>query len=339
MALRKYSVDLALCFVVIIWSVSPALFKIALEELDPFAFVYARFLLITALALLLLWRHGRRGGRAWRFERRDILPLVVSGLTGYGIYQLFYFVGLSLTTAFGSILLTATVPLFSVILLALFRTERVSLVQWSGVLLAFAGVAFFLLAAGGNLQHEGVDRHVTPTTMILGDLLTLVAALSFAFYGITNKKLGTRFSQAELMCYTLVVGTLALAPVGVPALFHQHWSLVTWRSWAVVGYGVVFPVYVSYSIWNWAIIRRGVGYVTLYNYPTPVLGGAVAFLLLGEGFSAGQLLGAAVVLAGLLLARRGIASEAKKEQAAAANGPSESLEAVVVGAPAQEKQQ
>ncbi len=115
------------------------------------------------------------------------------------------------------------------------------------------------------------------------------------------------------MCYTLIVGTLALTPIGVPALFHQNWSLVTWRTWAVMAYSVVFPIYVSYSLWNWAIVQRGVGYVTLYNYLTPVLGGVVSFLLLGEQFTLGQLLGAAVVLSGLLLARRGTASRAAEQ--------------------------
>jgi drug/metabolite transporter (DMT)-like permease len=312
LAFRKHSVDLALCLVVIIWGVSPSLFKIALEEMAPFAFTYLRFLMITALALLILWLRGRRGGRAWHFERRDVLPLIISGLSGYGVYQLFYIEGLNLTTVFSSALLVATIPLFSAILLALLRTERVSLLQWSGILLAFAGVALFLFAAGGQSQHAGVDSHVTPTTMILGDLLSLGAALSFALYGITNKKLGTRFSPAELMCYTLIVGTLALAPIGVPSLFQQNWSQVTWHTWAVMGYSVIFPIYVSYSLWNWAIIQRGVGYVTLYNYLTPVLGGVVSFLLLGEQFSPGQLLGAAVVLAGLLLARRGVAPATKQ---------------------------
>ncbi len=317
MSFRKHSVDLALCFAVITWAISPTLFKVALEELEPFAFTYLRFLLITVMALALLWVHGRRGGRAWRFERRDIVPLVISGLSGYGIYQLFYIVGLNLTTVYASSLLMATVPLFSAILLATLRTERVSLAQWSGVLLSFAGVALFLFAAGGPIEQAGADRYVTPGSMLLGDLLTLVAALSFALYGITNKKLGTRFSQVELMCYTLIVGMLALSPIGIPALAHQNWSLVTWRSWAVMGFAVIFPIYISYTIWNWAIVQRGVGYVTLYNYLTPVLGGIGAFLLLGEQFSVGQLVGAAVVLAGLLLARRGMASGTKLAQATA----------------------
>jgi drug/metabolite transporter (DMT)-like permease len=315
--LRKYSVDLGLAFVVIIWGISPSLFKVALEEIEPFAFTYLRFLLITTISLLVLWFHSRRGGRAWRLERRDVLPLIVSGLSGYGIYQVFYILGLDLTTVFGSALLMATVPLFSAILLAMFRTERVGLVQWLGVLLAFGGVTIFLLAATGHTSQGAADRNLTPQTILLGDLLTLVAAVSFALYGITNKKLGKRFSQAELMCYTLIVGTAALTPIGLPALLHQQWSHVSVRSWLVIGYSIIFPIYVSYVIWNWAIVQRGVGYVTLYNYLVPILGGVGAFLLLGEGFSAGQLVGAGVVLAGLLLARWGM-NVGRKEQKAAA---------------------
>ncbi|HLV99586.1 MAG TPA: DMT family transporter [Ktedonobacterales bacterium] len=332
MALRKHSVDLALSLTVLTWGVSPSLFKFALEEMDPFAFTYVRFLFITALAVFILWLRGRRRGHTRRVERRDVLPLIISGLSGYSIYQLFYIVGLNLTTVFGSALLVATVPLFSAILLALFRTERVSLLQWLGILLAFVGVALFLFAAGGQTQHAGADSHVTPSTMIIGDVLSLGAALSFALYGITNKKLGARYSPAELMCYTLIIGTLALSPIGVPALFHQNWALVTWRAWAVMGYAVVFPIYISYTIWNWAIMQRGVGYVTLYNYLTPILGGIGSFLILGEQFSAGQLVGAAVVLSGLLLARRGVTSRAKKEAAEAAAADN-ALGTAAAGAP------
>lgn len=311
---RTYAVELALAFAVLNWAISPSFFKVALEEMEPFAFTYVRFLLICVVSLAVLWWHRRRGGQVWRFERRDILPLILSGLSGYGIYQIFYIVGLNLTTVFASALLMATAPLFSAILLAVLRIERVGRAQWIGVLVAFAGVALFLFAATGSVQHAAADRHVTPGTMLLGAVLTLVAALSFALYGITNKTLGKRFSQAELMCYTLLVGTVALTPIGIPALLQQNWALVTWRSWLVMGYAVIFPIYVSYAIWNWAIVQRSVGYVTLYNYLTPILGGIGSFLLLGERFSLGQVLGAGVVLAGVLLARWGLLPKRKRRQ-------------------------
>jgi drug/metabolite transporter (DMT)-like permease len=150
---RTSAVDLGLSSVVLIWAVSPTLFKFALEEMAPFAFTYVRFLLMSLIGLLVLWVHARRGGRAWRIERRDLFPLIISGLSGYGIYQLFYIVGLNLTTVFASELLMSTLTLFSAIFLAVFRTERVGGVQWLGIVLAFCGVALFLFAGAGLKQH------------------------------------------------------------------------------------------------------------------------------------------------------------------------------------------
>src|SRR5258705_10214661 len=83
------STDLGLLFVVLIWGLSPSIFKIAFTELEPLAFVFVRFLLLCALSLVVLFVRGRRGGKAWRISRADVPLLIVSGLSGYGFYQLF----------------------------------------------------------------------------------------------------------------------------------------------------------------------------------------------------------------------------------------------------------
>ncbi|HUY77984.1 MAG TPA: DMT family transporter, partial [Ktedonobacterales bacterium] len=70
----------------------------------------------------------------------------------------------------------------------------------------------------------------------------------------------------------------------------------------------VFPIYLTYSIWNWAIGKRGVGYVTLFNYAVPVMSGVVGFFVLREGLTLPQLAGGALVIGGMLLARRGVLS-------------------------------
>src|SRR5260370_14664270 len=59
-----------------------------------------------------------------------------------------------------------------------------------------------------------------------------------------------RYSPPELMCYTLLIGTLALAPFGVPALLSQPWQHVTWRTLLIVPYSVLFPIYLT----NWATL-------------------------------------------------------------------------------------
>jgi drug/metabolite transporter (DMT)-like permease len=139
--------------------------------------------------------------------------------------------------------------------------------------------------------------------MILGDILLCIGSGLFAIYGIVNKRLTTRYSPPELMCYTLLIGTLALTPFGVVSFARQDWSKLTWALWVILPYSVIFPIYLTYSIWNWAIGKRGVGYVTLYGYAVPVLGGIIAIIVLHEQTSAWQWLAGAVVVGGMLLAR------------------------------------
>lgn len=304
-ALPAGVLDLGLAFVALIWGLSPTLFKFVLAELDPLAFVFLRFSLLSALAICVLFWRGAHGGTAWRVRKRDVPLLIVSGLSGYGFYQLLYMEGLAHTTVFSSALLGATVPLWAAIQLAVLRIERIHAIQWLGILLSFCGVAWFLLAGGSHSSELASDRALTSAEMLLGDTLTIVAAGLFALYGVVNKRLTTRYSPPELMCYTLLIGTLALAPFGIPALLHQDWSRVTWHTWVILPYSVLFPIYLTYSIWNWAIGRRGVGYVTLYNYAVPILGGIFAWLVLGEALTPLQAAAGAIVLAGLLAARWG----------------------------------
>jgi drug/metabolite transporter (DMT)-like permease len=57
--------------------------------------------------------------------------------------------------------------------------------------------------------------------------------------------------------------------------------------------------YCTYSIWNWAIARRGPAYVSVYSYAVPVLAGIISFFLFGDSLSSGQIAGAGIVFAGM----------------------------------------
>lgn len=307
--MRRSPIDLGLFFVVLVWGLSPTLFTIALGTLQPLAFAGVRFLLLSMVSVAVLTIRGLLGGSAWRIARRDIWPLIISGLSGYGIYQLFYIIGLAHTTPFASALLSAIVPIFSAIILAIMHIERIHPVQWLGIGISFVGLVTFLVLAGTHgSAHAEVGNHVlTGQDLVLGDVLTIIGVALFSVYGIVNKRLAPRYSPPELMCYTLLIGTIAMLPFCLPALISTHWTQVPVNIWLIIAYSVIFPIYLTYSIWNWAIGKRGVGYVTLYSYLTPIFAGAVAWVILGQGLTSGQIIAAAVVLGGMILARWGIA--------------------------------
>src|SRR5262249_53899445 len=156
--------DLGLIFVVLIWGISPTLFVIALGTLQPLAFMMIRFVLLSAISVIVLTVRGWRGGQAWRIRRADIPWLILSGLSGYGIYQFLYIIGLSHSTPFVSALLIALVPIFSAIILAIWRIERIVPLQWVGIVISLLGVVAFLWLAGehGSAGAEVAGHHLTP---------------------------------------------------------------------------------------------------------------------------------------------------------------------------------
>lgn len=282
-------VDLALVAVVLMWASTFVTFKIAWRDVDPVAFTGLRFaaMCVFAVVMLLASRNRQR-------PRRSDLPLIAaSGLTGFFLYQMGFVVGLDRTSAVAAAVLISTHPMFAVVFSWLSGRERPKGVEVAGVLLGFAGVVVFL----GGWRVQGQAR--------LGDLLSLGAAASFGAFGVINHRLGQRYAGREVMAYGLLIGGTLVVLVSAPAIAHQDWGRVSGTSWLILAYAAVGPVYAAYALWNWAIRRRGIARTVGFAFLVPVVGGVMAVLWLHEHVRAEQALGAAVVIAGLVVTRLG----------------------------------
>jgi drug/metabolite transporter (DMT)-like permease len=281
-------VDLALIAVVVMWASTFVTFKIAWREVDPVAFTGVRFAaMVVAAVVVLLASRSRR-------PRRSDLPLIAaSGLTGFFVYQMGFVVGLDRTSAVASAILISTHPMFAVVFSWISGRERPKAIEVGGVLLGFAGVVVFL--GGWNVQGQAR----------LGDLLSLGAAASFGAFGVINHRLGQRYPGREVMAYGLLVGGSLVVLVSAPALAVQDWGRVSGSSWLILVYAAVGPVYAAYGLWNWAIRRRGIARTVGFAFLVPVVGGVMAVVWLHERVQARQALGAAVVIAGLVVTRLG----------------------------------
>jgi drug/metabolite transporter (DMT)-like permease len=79
---------------------------------------------------------------------------------------------------------------WTAITLVALRLERVSWLQWIGSMISLGGVAWFLLEAQSVNSGSTPGATLSPTDIVFGNALTLVAALLFAIYGIVNRPLG-----------------------------------------------------------------------------------------------------------------------------------------------------
>jgi drug/metabolite transporter (DMT)-like permease len=280
-------VDAALLVVVLMWASTFTLFKVAWREIDPVAFTALRFAAMAVFSACVLVL-----GRARVRLRREDVPLVVaSGLSGYFLYQMTFILGLDRTSAVASAVLVNTHPIFSVLFAWMLGKERPRRTELAGVAAAFVGVAVFLEV----WRSLGEAR--------IGDLLSLGAAASFGFYSVITRRLTPRYPSKELMAYTLGFGGLLITVAGIPAMIRQEWGAVSGETWAILVYAIVGPVYLAYALWNWAIHQRGIPRTVVYGFLTPVAACVLAVVFLGERFSQAQVIGAALVLAGLVLTR------------------------------------
>lgn len=290
-ASRFTSIDLGMLLVVLIWGVNFVILKVALREIDPLAFAALRFGLATAImAGLTLAFEG-----SLRIRRGDFWKLLGLGLLGNGIYQILFMSGIARTTAGNTSLILATAPIF-VAILSVFLGYRLRPIAWAGILLSFAGLALIVLSGAG--AQLGGDH-------LVGDALVLLSAMCWGGYTTLLAPFLRVYSPLKLNALAMLLGTPPLFLAALPSLARQSWSNVTWQGWGGLAFAVVMSVVVAYLIWNMGVKRVGSARTAVYSNLVPVVALVTAAVVLGERIYPLQVVGAAVVVTGIVLTRRG----------------------------------
>ncbi len=294
---QKYRVTLAGFIITfsgaILFSTKAIIVKLAFKHTDMNA--------LSLLALRMLFSFPFYIGAAWMAARpKGVIPLtgrqwmaVISlGLFGYYLSSLFDFMGLQYVTAGLERLILFLYPTFAVLINAVIFKQTVSRLQKTALLLTYTGVAF---AYWGELRID-----INNPDFLWGSFLIFLCSLTFAAYiagsGTVIPKVGaTRFTAYAMLAATGGV-FLHFALVGnMPA---EGFSGVHW------GYGlllaVVATVLPSFMI-SGGMKRIGSSNVAIISAIGPVSTIVQAYFILGEPLFAGQLVGTALVIAGVLL--------------------------------------
>jgi drug/metabolite transporter (DMT)-like permease len=287
---RRHLPTLVAAGVALIWGVNFLLLKVSLGEFRVLTFAFLRFtgMIAVAWAVVLLRRIPVS------IEPGDGRRFMAAGMVGYSGYVLLALVGLNFTTAFSNALLIAAAPVFSVILLAAWRLEKIGPRRAAGLLVSLLGVGIFMfdkLAGGWG-------------TAGLGDAISLAAAACYAGYTVLMKPLVARYPAALVTALTLTVGALPVLVVTAPDLAHQEWQHVDTAGWSLLAWSMVVPVYLAWTLWSWATSRAGVAATNSLLYLVPVVSGLLSVAFLHESLGWAKAIGAATVLLGLVLVSR-----------------------------------
>jgi drug/metabolite transporter (DMT)-like permease len=279
---------------ILAWAATFHFGKYAVGLMPPLAASLWRFVLAAAVLLPVMLL---REPLAWTALRRNLWPLLVMGVIGVGGFNLGMFYGLQQTSAVNAALIGALNPAMIVVLATLLHRESVGWWRLGGLLLAVAGVLVVVSHASWRALRALQFSH--------GDLLLLLGGACWAIYSVVPRLYVRGLGALQMAGASILIGVLAMllfALLAVPAALVRP-PLAAWPALAFMG---VCGAALAYIWWNQGIVRIGPQRAAAFLNLIPVATAAMG-LMLGQTVSVAQMAGAALVIAGVLLASSAVA--------------------------------
>ena len=281
-----------LCMV--IWGASPIATRLATEDMEPLLVAVLRTVLAALVAVPLVAVGGMRPPA----NRDSRLLLAVSAASAFVIFPVVYTIGQDRTSAMHGVAILAGLPVFTGLWAALVMRRLPSAWWLAGCALALVGEAVIIAVR----DTGGGDDTATLT----GDLIVLGAALAVSSGYIAGALLVPRgVPSATTTYWGVILGAIVLAPLGIGLAAGGEVPHGDAGSWAALLFLAVMVSIVGYVGWYWALARGGMMRMAPLMFLQPISGLVLAALILGERLSLALVVGAAFVLGGVAVARRG----------------------------------
>ncbi len=271
---------------------------VRLSEIGPSATAFHRLFLALPALWLWLWLALERpeGGLRRPRTSSDAVSLVVCGLFLAADLILWHW-SLLLTTVADAIVLSNTAPIFVTLAAWALLGERLTPVFLLGLAISVAGAG--VLVAGGVSANP--DN-------LAGDLLSLATAVAYAGYILSVKALRARFTAGAIMAWSGTVTCIAILPVAL--LSGESLLPASPYGWTILAGLALFSHAGGQGMIAWALAHLPASFSSVAMLMNPVTAALLAWPILGEPIGPWWVAGAAIVLAGVFMSRRGSAGTA-----------------------------
>lgn len=282
---RSLKAHILLVLVTFVWGATFVVIKQALDDVSPLLFNSVRMTLAAVCLLALYWKEVRVISKA------TLLDGVLVGAFMWMGYA-FQTTGLRLTSAAKSGFLTGVSVVLVPIFLAAFWGRKTN--RWTaiGVAAAFGGLVLMTVPAGADAIADW-------SSVNAGDLLTLACAVAFTFHIIFLGR-ATKRHRFEPIAFLQIATAAVLMFATIPFAEKAH---VVWSArvvWAVVITGVLGTA-AAFTIQAWAQQFTPPTHTVLIFSLEPVFAMLTSYVVLGERMGARATVGAALILAGVLV--------------------------------------
>ncbi len=278
---------IALTLTNIIWGAAFPIYKWALENIQPFTFLFLRFFI--AALLILPFAINKL-----HIATKDYGKLVVLSLTGVSLTVTFWFLGLKLAPSINGAVIDATTPIFLMLFAVIFLHEKIKFKTAIGTLISLAGVLLIILRP---LLEQGSANY------LVGNFFFLLAALSAMAHTLLVKNIVDKYHPLGLTFWSFLIGSIAVLPMALSETY-QYGFLTNINYQGVIGlsYGIIFSSGIAYLLFSYGLkyIKANESGIFLYIATLATL--VVAVPLLGEQITPTFLFGSLLVFIGIFAA-------------------------------------
>ncbi len=267
--------------------------RVVAKDVGPFSASFFRFAIASSFLILIIWRID---GRLLLPKKRQMVPVILLGLTGVFTYNVFFFKGLKLINAGRASIIIANNPIFIAILSAYFFKEKLNLIKAVGIIISVTGA--IIVISKGNL-NEIVQGNIGR-----GEIYIFFCVLSWVVYSLIGKVVMADMSPISSVFYSCVIGTFFLF---FPACFEgilnnfYHYPIMAWLGIFYLG---IFGTVVGF-VWYYEGIKMiGPTKASLFINFVPVSAVILAFMILDEPITLSLFIGTILVCAGVYLTNK-----------------------------------
>lgn len=252
----------------VLWGLMSPIGKSALVEFSALSVTTFRMVGAAACFWLLSLFCKRE-----QVDHRDMLKIFFASLFALVFNQGVFIFGLSLTSPIDASIVTTTLPIVTMIIAAIYLKEPVTNMKVLGIFVGAMGALILIMSS----QTAGSGN-----SSILGDLLCLVAQISFSIYLTVFKGLSQKYSPITLNKWMFVYASMCYIPFSYHDVAGIQWAEISTVAYLQAGYVVLGGSFLAYIFIMTAQRLMRPTVVSMYNYMQPIVA-SIAAIIMGLG--------------------------------------------------------
>ncbi|MBE6595873.1 MAG: DMT family transporter [Ruminococcaceae bacterium] len=281
--MKKYYVFAGIS--ILCWSSMATVVKLLLGAMDSMTALFLSSL-FAVLGLLLVGIFSKKLRLLRRYRWRDYLNMVLIGLPGNLLYNVFYYAGAARMPAAEAFIVNYLWPIMSVVFACILLKEKMTPAKLLGLLLSFLGVFFVI---GESLFAFDVGS-------LAGAGLCVLGAVSYGAFCALNQKHDYDPTIATMVSYgsvAILTGAFVLCTGEIPPLRAPQLLGLAWNGGMTLGVATI--------TWILALGAGNTAKISNLAYLTPVLSLLWTFLFLKEEIQPLALVGLGVIMLGIFI--------------------------------------